>query len=756
MKRFISKIEQILMEIFPAVLLSFFLVTSSLCGFLSAFDISCDLILVMTCLFCSSLYLGLIAVQKSLLRVCGYCIYFCMYFFGVASYGRYINTGWYYIANQVIRDISSYLGVDTNQQYQVMLTRTEDAVTLLAIFIGMFLLLPLTSSLVRKKGTITSLLCTFPLLMIPIFIHKEPSLIWIILLCSSYLLVFMLRFTDKNEAVEPGPRFTKVRLLLFCYTGGFCALLILLFSLFFPDSVYQEKHEDTSAKTASFDTVSTFLQFGLSGFFNNYEASGGMSGGLLGGIYSIRPDYQTDLIVEFVPSQNETLYLRGFVGLVYDRWHWVGAQELKMQAASFVPNTTLSNEANLLQSEFEQSYPYASRELIRIRNTDALTNYTYVPYYSSEGSIGISDSYSNYIVYPYHSPIGHTSLTDMEEDFYLSVPDANEEILKEFCKEKGLGGSQEEVLTQIQELFAREYTYTMTPGKTPYKEDYVNYFLTKSKKGFCAHFASSAVLLLRTCGIPARYVEGYALQPQDMENGTILENKKYEDYHQGYNELGTTDVLRCEINDSQAHAWVEYFDSQFGWRVAEFTPPSNEASPKAANNLWSSISALFDRSEKTLLNFSNSDHADWSKAENKKVSDGLPSSFSTILVFPVILLLILWCIHYWRTYIHCSCIRDLFRIYGITCDRFRKVYPDFAFCRSHLEQLNFMRDCCFKQTKEPFDTTQMANVLETLSYDDIEKENVKNIMNRKTMRKIRRILWKIRLKLILKKIRISH
>ena len=49
--------------------------------------------------------------------------------------------------------------------------------------------------------------------------------------------------------------------------------------------------------------VKIFVQNGLSGFFNRYHATGGLSNGRLGGISSIRPDYQTDLIVTFVPCE---------------------------------------------------------------------------------------------------------------------------------------------------------------------------------------------------------------------------------------------------------------------------------------------------------------------------------------------------------------------------------------------------------------------------------------------------------------------
>jgi len=49
-------------------------------------------------------------------------------------------------------------------------------------------------------------------------------------------------------------------------------------------------------------------------------------------------------------------------------------------------------------------------------------------------------------------------------------------------------------------------TYTLKPGKLPDNTDMVTYFLTESKQGYCSYFASSAVMMLRAAGIPARLV----------------------------------------------------------------------------------------------------------------------------------------------------------------------------------------------------------------------------------------------------------
>lgn len=95
-----------------------------------------------------------------------------------------------------------------------------------------------------------------------------------------------------------------------------------------------------------------------------------------------------------------------------------------------------------------------------------------------------------------------------------------------------------------------ENTYTLSPGITPEEKDFVEYFLFENHRGYCVHFASATVALLRSAGVPARYVEGYAVSPSDFEN------------HDEW----------ADIPDSRSHAWVEIYLSTVGWVPVEATP----------------------------------------------------------------------------------------------------------------------------------------------------------------------------------------
>lgn len=103
-----------------------------------------------------------------------------------------------------------------------------------------------------------------------------------------------------------------------------------------------------------------------------------------------------------------------------------------------------------------------------------------------------------------------------------------------------------------QELWKRSYELEL--DSVPFGEDVVEYFLFQGEQGYCEHFASAGVLLLREMGIPARYVSGYVIWKDDFaaEDGGF-----------------TASVL-----DSRAHAWAEIYLEGVGWVPVEMTPGS--------------------------------------------------------------------------------------------------------------------------------------------------------------------------------------
>lgn len=101
-------------------------------------------------------------------------------------------------------------------------------------------------------------------------------------------------------------------------------------------------------------------------------------------------------------------------------------------------------------------------------------------------------------------------------------------------------------------------TYSLDLDVLPKGEDPVEYFLSTSHEGYCVHFASAGVFMLRQMGVPARYVTGYV----GKANGAKF-NKATNEYE-------------ISIKDSNAHAWVEIYMDDFGWMPLEVTPGNSQ------------------------------------------------------------------------------------------------------------------------------------------------------------------------------------
>jgi len=117
----------------------------------------------------------------------------------------------------------------------------------------------------------------------------------------------------------------------------------------------------------------------------------------------------------------------------------------------------------------------------------------------------------------------------------------------EKSKEKAPGEEDLLKITAIAEYLRAHYEYTLTPPTRPEGVELTEFFLFQSKKGYCVHFATSMAMLLRSVGIPTRYVEGFVSTYNGDEKRIITANR--------------------------AHAWVEVYLSDLGgWFTFEPTP----------------------------------------------------------------------------------------------------------------------------------------------------------------------------------------
>ncbi len=146
-------------------------------------------------------------------------------------------------------------------------------------------------------------------------------------------------------------------------------------------------------------------------------------------------------------------------------------------------------------------------------------------------------------------------------DTYTSLPDNTRQAAEALCQQYKLQPliqdwtmNVQQTVDRVRNLLQSQCRYSLSPKTVPSNVDFATYFLNESQEGYCVHFATTATVLLRAMGIPARYTEGFVLVPSDF-SGTKDE--------EGY----------ISIKDERAHAWVEVYDpTQLEWIPMEVTP----------------------------------------------------------------------------------------------------------------------------------------------------------------------------------------
>jgi transglutaminase-like putative cysteine protease len=98
----------------------------------------------------------------------------------------------------------------------------------------------------------------------------------------------------------------------------------------------------------------------------------------------------------------------------------------------------------------------------------------------------------------------------------------------------------------VERYLESEKTYSLSDVPEP-GDQIADQFLFEQEQGYCEYYATSMVVMLRSQGIPARYVVGYAGGEQVAQN-------------------------RYVVRGADAHAWVEVYFEHVGWVRFDPTP----------------------------------------------------------------------------------------------------------------------------------------------------------------------------------------
>ncbi len=759
-------------------LIVFLLVFGSVGGFLSAFQISYNYILVIVFYLLLSMYFSfLYAASKFWYRDIGYILFFGIFIAAIFTFRIHANSGFYTIVNTVLQQAQSFFDLSGVREYEVQIANDYLTVAIVSIFVGMVMIIILNIWLYSTMSLIWTVALTFPLLFIPLYMKLSPDVIYILALGTGYLAVVIFKANGHYLAFAWSPPFqvkglkkdriaytqdaTIFKQILLRILGlAFC--MVILVEAFLPASSFESKFKNDRLRQQTADTIANFILLGFSGMFNHYDSTGGMSGGKLGGISNVRPDYLTDLVVSFAPYSNESVYLKGYTGGIYgdNQWESIygsGAEDAGQDDIAIFEEESLKKEGKALQKDVATGEEYSAYGVMDVKNVGADAAYLYYPYYTLFEDYSIYHNHSkmmsaqglkmqqevSYSYYPkvvWEDSLGNITPSQIDtsqvDSIYMDVPEKNTDVIREECDKIGLTAdmTENEIVEAVRDYFADNIPYTLKPGATPQGEDFVNYFLTKNRKGYCAHFATAATLIFREMGIPARYVEGYTFSFETVLASEQNDTKRYGNYYQGYSTIGESTVMDVEVTDAMAHAWVEIYVDGFGWKVAEVTPGSNEAVDE--DDFWSAFA--------DFLNGSGED-----SGNNGNVFGELGLSRFTWLIYVVLAVIVLLIAIYigqlavrkGRRYMRChqkdgreaavACYADI-------CDMIRVCDARFDACRSHGEQLLYISSRYYA-IPEP---EKVCGQLEQISFGEsfVSVEILQEVVE--LTRQIRRAVWK--------------
>ncbi len=147
------------------------------------------------------------------------------------------------------------------------------------------------------------------------------------------------------------------------------------------------------------------------------------------------------------------------------------------------------------------------------------------------------------------------NMGDFWKTLYTRLPAGNPRTRALADELRGVSTDNSDYVRRVLQMFAvGDYAYTLRPPLV--EGEMVDGFLFDTRRGFCEHFASSFVYMMRAGGVPARVVVGY-------QGGE-------------FNRIGNYVAVR----QYDAHAWSEVWIDGEGWRRVD---PTSIVAPERIN-----------------------------------------------------------------------------------------------------------------------------------------------------------------------------
>ena len=307
-----------------------------------------------------------------------------------------------------------------------------------------------------------------------------------------------------------------------------------------------------------------------------------MPEGKLADLPSYAPSNESAL--EVTMDHWTTLYLRGYVGSVYTQngWKPTAPQDAAQNAPALYALQKDGFFPALQLDAGWQETDIPCENSVTVKTMGACHAYTYLPYGAGapgEMELDPAQLVGEGTMHPHSqtltaslrpvekSYILQDNLSKMEDspylqaeavyrkwvyDTFLALPEDVQALLQDYMDPDGKALSTTQAKVEITRLLENLLTYNEATRTKSGDYDFAAYVMQKNPKGYSVHYATLATLLMRSCGIPARYVEGYVVTPAQAQ---VMSD-------------GETMILR----QTNSHAWCEYYLDGVGWIPFDATP----------------------------------------------------------------------------------------------------------------------------------------------------------------------------------------
>ncbi len=521
----------------------------------SSFDISVNyaIIGITSAVFCTVYALLAKLVQKPGILIMSVAVTMIVFVFTLLFSLDYVLSQMSYAVSQVLSKYSVYLPVAKSISFG---TQTAGYATGFFVFATVIYSAVFTLSLIRfNKIFIIAGMSVLTLIPCFILVNTLPNIFCLIAVITILLTLYATKNIRRATPTQSGGTAAVASAVI--------AVMLAIILAFNPIEGYERFEWQNNA----LDTLQNITGYNsqkestLAKKLESLDES--LSDENLSRIAPISQSHEK--VMSVLSRQSGNLYLKGIAYADYkdNNWQILNDSEAAKFPADF--------NAFCLTKRLENMQENITKTKIQTENPQRVI---YSPYFVSEipssasllGDVCLNNnnqllsyeiSHYKYLPFPYlDNPYSiaidessRTKYRDFVYDTYLQIPDSTRtELFKIAVKQNLAQLDTSEIPAAVKKFISESATYSLDTEQMPDGKDFPVWFLSECETGYCVHFATSATLMLRTLGVPARYVTGYYTNVSADEWETVTSDN--------------------------AHAWVEFYDDNTGWIPLECTPSS--------------------------------------------------------------------------------------------------------------------------------------------------------------------------------------